>query len=223
MSKVTNEQLEKGIIANLVTGKELNINPHSNEGFTREDHLAAVSFYKGLTDGVSLTPQMLLQMNKNLNIHNSLADQHFANGGNGKRFYKSEVERDFEKGLPTYEDLEEMDNLEKGGGEGSRGGKVIGHTKSGKPIYDSSGHKEHKNFSHQDHTDAAEHHDKLWEEAKSRGDHEKAAEHDDHSMEHQERAYHLEHEDDDDNGSHRYGHGMEEEEEEDSDAHREYH
>jgi hypothetical protein len=28
-------------------------------------------------------------------------------------------------------------NIEKGG-EGSRGGKIIGHTKSGKPIYQSS-------------------------------------------------------------------------------------
>ena len=30
-----------------------------------------------------------------------------------------------------------LDLLIKGGGEGSRGGKVIGHTKSGKPIYES--------------------------------------------------------------------------------------
>jgi len=54
-----------------------------------------------------------------------------------------------------------------GGGEGSRGGKVIGHTKSGKPIYDVSGHswgpkahgahmaKHAKDFSAQDHKDAA--------------------------------------------------------------------
>lgn len=45
-------------------------------------------------------------------------------------------------------------DLEKGG-EGSRGGKIIGHTKSGKPIYDISMHTTHKLFSHQDHKDAA--------------------------------------------------------------------
>ena len=45
-------------------------------------------------------------------------------------------------------------DLEKGG-EGSRGGKIIGHTKSGKPIYDISMHPTHKLFSHQDHKDAA--------------------------------------------------------------------
>lgn len=30
-----------------------------------------------------------------------------------------------------------QDSLEKSQGEGSGGGKIIGHTKSGKPIYDS--------------------------------------------------------------------------------------
>lgn len=40
--------------------------------------------------------------------------------------------------------------------EGSRGGKVIGHTKSGKPIYDSvTPHKDHKGFEREDHEDAA--------------------------------------------------------------------
>jgi hypothetical protein len=50
----------------------------------------------------------------------------------------------------------ENDALEKG--EGSRGGKVIGHTKSGKPIYDSFEHEGHKHFSHQDHKDAVKAH-----------------------------------------------------------------
>jgi hypothetical protein len=38
--------------------------------------------------------------------------------------------------------------------EGARGGKVIGHTKSGKPIYDSAKHEGHKNFSIAEHDDA---------------------------------------------------------------------
>lgn len=44
------------------------------------------------------------------------------------------------------------------GGEGSRGGKVIGHTKSGKPIYANSKHESHKDFTEQDHEDAREVH-----------------------------------------------------------------
>lgn len=44
-------------------------------------------------------------------------------------------------------------DIEKGG-EGSRGGKVIGHTESGKPIYENHDHPAHKNFTSNDHTDA---------------------------------------------------------------------
>lgn len=39
--------------------------------------------------------------------------------------------------------------------EGSRGGHILGHTKSGKPIYDKFEHKEHKDFTTQDHRDSA--------------------------------------------------------------------
>lgn len=43
-------------------------------------------------------------------------------------------------------------------GEGSRGGRVIGHTKSGKAIYDKFGHASHAGFSSADHGDAVEAH-----------------------------------------------------------------
>lgn len=46
------------------------------------------------------------------------------------------------------------DEIEKGG-EGSRGGSVIGHTKSGKPIYASQNAKAEKNYTSADHDDAA--------------------------------------------------------------------
>lgn len=46
-------------------------------------------------------------------------------------------------------------------GEGSKGGKVIGHTRSGKPIYDSHGHPDHKKFNQEDHYDAMRHHQFL--------------------------------------------------------------
>lgn len=42
---------------------------------------------------------------------------------------------------------------------GPRGGKVIGKTKSGKAIYDTPEHPHHKNFSTQDHYDAAQTHE----------------------------------------------------------------
>lgn len=47
----------------------------------------------------------------------------------------------------------EDSDIEKGG-EGSRGGKVIGHTRSGKPIYADAGHVEHKHFDAKDHFDS---------------------------------------------------------------------
>lgn len=40
-------------------------------------------------------------------------------------------------------------------GEGTRGGKVIGHTSSGKPIYESHGHPSHKEFTKAEHQEAA--------------------------------------------------------------------
>lgn len=43
--------------------------------------------------------------------------------------------------------------------EGARGGKVIGHTKSGKPIYESANHESHKNFSIAEHDDAIRAHE----------------------------------------------------------------
>ena len=47
-------------------------------------------------------------------------------------------------------------------GEGSRGGNIIGHTSSGKPIYASRTHgqwkKHHAKFTREDHDDAANHH-----------------------------------------------------------------
>ena len=49
--------------------------------------------------------------------------------------------------------FEEDSEIEKS--EGARGGRVIGHTKSGKPIYENKKGSTYKNFSKQDHDDAA--------------------------------------------------------------------
>ena len=45
--------------------------------------------------------------------------------------------------------------VEDAKGEGSRGGHIVGHTSSGKPVYSVHGHKAHKDFDAQDHYDAA--------------------------------------------------------------------
>lgn len=50
------------------------------------------------------------------------------------------------------------DDLKKSG-EGSRGGKVIGHTQSGKPVYENTTmHPDYKKFKKQDWKDAAKSH-----------------------------------------------------------------
>lgn len=56
----------------------------------------------------------------------------------------------------------ESENLEKGG-EGSRGGKIVGYTKSGKPIYEGRGTaKKYESFTKQDHHDAVDHHSNIY-------------------------------------------------------------
>lgn len=72
-----------------------------------------------------------------------------------------------EKGIGLWSKVDAPDQgLAKGAGEGSRGGHVVGHTKSGKPIY---GHEfgktptvakiraDHPDYTSQDHEDAAKH------------------------------------------------------------------
>jgi hypothetical protein len=67
-----------------------------------------------------------------------------------------------ERILSMYSNTEDI--LEKGG-EGSRGGKVIGHTKSGKPIYDNGNDsKSYRSFTAEDHQDAADIHEKEGKE-----------------------------------------------------------
>jgi len=56
------------------------------------------------------------------------------------------------------------------GGEGSKGGKIIGHTRSGKPIYEHFHAKEYKGFNKQDHFDAADAHDEKAKKAYNVGD-----------------------------------------------------
>lgn len=76
---------------------------------------------------------------------------------------RNELRDKLTKGVIT-EDLyskaiEQLDGLmmKAKSGEGSRGGHIIGHTKSGKPVYSGkkAEHKDYKEFTSQDHKDAA--------------------------------------------------------------------
>ncbi len=53
-------------------------------------------------------------------------------------------------------------------GEGSRGGKIIGHTSGGKPIYMNHGHTSHKSFTREEHNEAADVHTKHLHKAYER-------------------------------------------------------
>lgn len=56
--------------------------------------------------------------------------------------------------------IDQLDDLIKAKtGEGSRGGHVIGHTKSGKPVYAAKNAHDYKDFTAQDHRDASMFHD----------------------------------------------------------------
>lgn len=79
------------------------------------------------------------------------------------------ISRQSEKILACYGETPESliaksqeNDIEKGG-EGSKGGKIIGHTKSGKPIYKTSSFQDNKKagFSAQDHRDAANIHNHV--------------------------------------------------------------
>lgn len=64
-------------------------------------------------------------------------------------------------GLPVHTDAADKDGIIEDVGEGSRGGHIIGHTSSGKPVYSAHGHKSHEEFSAKDHYEAAGLHEKT--------------------------------------------------------------
>jgi hypothetical protein len=74
------------------------------------------------------------------------------------KYYEAMEKGETDELSKAYEEL----GIKKGG-EGSRGGKIVGHTKSGKPIYHNpfaggKAKEKHKDWSKKDHLDAAQHH-----------------------------------------------------------------
>lgn len=78
-----------------------------------------------------------------------------------KKPKKDKVEKAFEDIMDYANDPIEkaLNNILEKGGEGSKGGKIIGHTKSGKPIYEHFDHASHNGFSREEHLEAMEKHD----------------------------------------------------------------
>ena len=66
-------------------------------------------------------------------------------------------------GLPVHTDSDDEDINDMAGGPGSRGGHIIGHTSSGKPVYGSHGHKAHEDFTAKDHYESGKLHGKIVE------------------------------------------------------------
>ena len=58
-----------------------------------------------------------------------------------------------------------MEDINKAGGEGSKGGTVVGHTPSGKAIYKKASHESHKTFTPEDHKAAANLHEDVYNRA----------------------------------------------------------
>lgn len=92
--------------------------------------------------------------------------------GKNEEIIRETIANNLRKGLITQDQFNkanaQLDDLIKAGkktGAGSRGGHVIGYTKSGKPVYKNN-KQPYRDFSAQDHSDAAEIHS---EQARSHG------------------------------------------------------
>jgi len=113
---------------------------------------------------------------KTYEVHNE-SDTHFASGS--KKYYHIKDEEGNEHKISEdFVKKSEIGEIEKANGEGSRGGKVIGHTKSGKPIYASKQASDYSNFTAQDHKEAASVHRQMDEKVDHHQHHAIANEHD---------------------------------------------
>ena len=83
---------------------------------------------------------------------------------------KKEYDEKMKKGKKDDTDSGEAGEInDMAGGPGSRGGKIIGHTKSGKPVYQDHEHSGHKGFSAEDHIQAVQFNIKRMAEHEGKG------------------------------------------------------
>lgn len=134
--------IDNPVIGYTRTGSEIFQKPELTEiekSYNLEDHKDALYQHKinGTVEGQTYHRKFYNELLKS-SVNNELGDQF------GNLIIKGK---------------EEVEDLEKS--EGSRGGKIIGHTGSGKPIYENPNHPEHKVFTSNDHRDAMNLHDSL--------------------------------------------------------------
>lgn len=101
---------------------------------------------------------------KQANLHRENMDK-YNKEGNGAMYHREMAKRDMHKELMKKKGgsivkADDAINILKGSGEGSRGGKVIGHTKTGKPIYEHSFDHGVDHYTKEDHKDASDAHEK---------------------------------------------------------------
>lgn len=182
-AKNSSDDIKKGmgggkIIGHTSSGKSIydSLSAKEHKGFTPEDHRDAADLFHAhvLKGGI-----MHRKMKAKRDEHHILAEK----GGNSlkdrenKNIEDNKIKKSFDDDTILGQDLmRKGDELEKanGEGEGSRGGKIIGHTKSGKPIYEpqsnksSIGQNKFHNalgYTKQDHNDAAKLHRSMKETA----------------------------------------------------------
>jgi hypothetical protein len=143
---------------------------------THDDVDAVINHFKDINATTNIPDRHF----NNRTIDRMLADKVHADKHGGvdwKRTVKTKLLKGLEykpldNSLITTDPIQKaMDNLEKSigdsldyfikGGEGSKGGKVIGHTTSGKPIYAGKGPSHYSDFTAADHSDAAKAHDTI--------------------------------------------------------------
>lgn len=191
LSKADIEELTKGgegsrggrVIGHTKSGQPIYAGGNNHEDYSKQDHEDAAKAHRGEAEKNSkymATAGEKAVHEGHAKRHDEMAktakeghkqlekedkfDSEFENHA-GK--IKKAIDDNFEKGLIdplTYlkANVQLSNIIEKAsGGEGSRGGKVIGHTKSGKAIYDHFGHSGHNGFTSDEHRDAAERHSAI--------------------------------------------------------------
>lgn len=117
----------------------------AHQGFSKEDHKDAAQLHHDI-------------------IHAPQPPHIQKYYGNGVRKLENEgmTTSDAQGAMDAKHMIEGKKHRDKSAGEtGPRGGKIIGKTRSGKPIYETSNHPAHKDYSPEDHVDAMKAHSKA--------------------------------------------------------------
>jgi len=143
------ERLEKRVAAiidhNKVIGQTRSgfpihnhVNHPAHKNFGPEEHMDAMKAHQHHALQAQNHPLSILHGSE-IKHHNDHATQHYLKSHDRPRPTKMSKIEELEMRLAEI---------------GDRGGKIIGKTRSGKPIYDSANHAAHKGFSAGDHKDA---------------------------------------------------------------------